>query len=200
MMVKPRLLLCALGFVLVATGLSQYVEDSIDVGGAWVGSLAYNSREEVLYGASNDGVFFVISCDSNRIIASQQLSGAFMLAYDSIDNKAWCSYYGPEQDSLAVIDGKTHAIVKEMEMPGATMPVWDGASGRLYVTCQTTGSVAVLDAKTDSLLTYIPVGATPLKMYLNSFRRKLSAGDCRSSRARHGRVLCGGSPGNEFPG
>ena len=152
---------------------AQWVEDSVQVPGSWVGSLAYNNREDVLYGASEDGSVFAIDCGDNSVIASHPLSGAFVLAYDSTDNKAWCSYYGPGQDSLAVIDGATHTIVRRMEMPGSTTPVWDPVSDRVYVSCQTTYKVAVLDCGTDSLLCYIPVGVCPIKMYMNTLRRKL---------------------------
>jgi YVTN family beta-propeller protein len=156
------------------TMLGQFVEDSIDVGGAWVGSLAYNSREDVIYGGCEQaGIFFAISCDSNRVVSRQQLSGAFIFTYDSLDNKAYASYYGSSGDSLAVIDGATHRIIRRMEMPGATMPVWDPVSDRVYVSCQNAARVAVVDCRSDSLLTYIDVGWTPLKMYLNTLRRKL---------------------------
>ena len=158
----------------IAAGMCQYVEDSVDVGGAWVGSLVYNSREDVIYGESeSQGILFAISCDDNGIIATHQLMGALELVYDSADNKAWCSYDGPEQESLAVIDGSTHSIVKRIEMPGATIPVWDAVSDRVYVSCQTTNKVAVVDCATDSLLMYISVGACPMKMYINTLRRKL---------------------------
>jgi YVTN family beta-propeller protein len=170
-LLKAALLLCCL---FVATGRSQYVEDSIDVGGSWVGSLAYNSREDVIYGESeSQGTLFAISCDDNSIIATHQLMGALELVYDSTNNKAWCSYDGPGQESLAVIDGATHSIVKRLEMPGATIPVWDPVSGRVYVSCQSTNSVAVLDCASDSILRYIPVGACPIKMYINTRRHKL---------------------------
>jgi YVTN family beta-propeller protein len=155
----PAVCLC----LLAGTAYPQYVEDSIQVPGAWVGSLVYNSREDVVYGASEDGYVFAIGCSDNRIIASLEVKWALGLAYDSTDNKAWCSYYGREQESLAVIDGATHA----------TMPVWDRVTDRVYVSCQTTNRVAVLDGKTDSLLCYIPVGACPIKMCINTMRRKL---------------------------
>jgi YVTN family beta-propeller protein len=163
-----------MGCLLAATGRAQYVEDSIDVGAGWVGSLAYNSREDVIYGESeSQGILFAISCDDNSLVAAHQLMGALELVYDSADNKAWCSYDGLGQESLAVIDGATHSIVKRIEMPGATIPVWDVVSDRVYVSCQRTNSVAVVDAKSDSLLTYVPVGACPIKMYINTLRRKL---------------------------
>jgi YVTN family beta-propeller protein len=162
-------------FLTVAAGrvYPQWVEDSIEVPGAWVGSLVYNSREDVIYGASEQGFFFAISAESNRVISQYPLRGAFKVCYDSLDNKAYASYYGSGQDSLAVIDGTSHQVVKRMEMPGATMPVWDPVSDRVYVSCQSTNSVAVVDCATDSILMYISVGACPMKMYINSLRRKL---------------------------
>jgi len=165
------LLLCCL---IVATSHAQYVEDSIDVGAGWVGSLAYNSREDVLYGRCQQaGIFFAISCDSNRVINSFPLSRPRQMTYDSADNKAYCPYEGADGESLAVIDGRTHSLVKRIGMPGATTAVWDPVSDRVYVSCQSTNKVAVVDCATDSILKYIPVGACPIKLYLNTTGRKL---------------------------
>jgi YVTN family beta-propeller protein len=167
------LLACCL---IVASARAQYVEDSIDVGGAWVGGLAYNSREDVIYGASEDGVFFAISCDSNRVIARFPLYGASWVCYDSLDNKAFCTYHDYQwNDSLLVVDGTTHSRVKAISIPGATIAVWDPVLDRVYVSCQNSAQVAVVDARTDSLLTYISVGATPIKLYINTLRQKLYA-------------------------
>ena len=161
-------------FLFVTVARAQYVEDSIDVGGAWVGSLAYNSREDVLYGRCQQAdIFFTISCDSNKVTSSFQLNRPRQMTYDSIDNKAYCPYEGAGEESLAVIDGETHTPVKRIGMPGATTAVWDPASDRIYVSCQSTNMVAVVDCATDSLLTYIPVGACPLKLYINTLRHKL---------------------------
>jgi YVTN family beta-propeller protein len=157
----------------VATGRSQYVEDSIDVGGARVGSLAYNSREDVLYGASESGVFFAISCDSDKVVESFPFQHAFAVTYDTTDNKAYCTSCSGESDSLLVVDGATHTRIKGLSMEGATTPVWDPISNRVYVSCQTMNRVAVVDCATDSLLTYIAVGACPIRMYLNTLRRRL---------------------------
>jgi len=166
-----------LAALLAALGMSyaQYVEDSIDVGGAWVGSLAYNSREDVLYGGCQAaGIFFAISCDSNKVIRSLALDWPRCLDYDSMDNKGYVAFKGAGEDSLAVIDGSTHLVVKKIKMPGgATMPVWDPISDRVYVSCQSDNVIAVVDCATDSLLMYIPVGACPMKMYINTLRRKL---------------------------
>ncbi len=158
----------------MATGTAQYVEDSIDVGARVVGSLAYNSREDVLYGASEDGVFLAISCDSNKLVESFPLQRAFKVDYDSTDNKAYCTFYNTQTgDSLLVVDGVTHTRVKSIPLEGANTPVWDPVSDRLYVSCYSTNAVAVVDCATDSVLMYIPVGACPMKMYINTLRRKL---------------------------
>ncbi len=160
--------------VLARAAHGQYVEDSIDVGAGWVGSLAYNSRADVVYGGCQlAGTFFAISCDSNKVVGSHALDWPRDVTYDSIDNRGYVAFAGAEEDSLAVIDGSTHQIVKKIEMPGATTPVWDSVSNRLYVSCQSTNKVAVVDCATDSLLEYISVGACPLGMYINTLRRKL---------------------------
>jgi YVTN family beta-propeller protein len=163
-------------FLIVAVGrvYPQWVEDSIDVPGAWVGSLVYNSREDILYGRSQSAnAFFAISCDSNKVVSSIHLSRPRYMTYSSIDNKVYCPYEGAEEESLAVIDGETHTFVRGIRMPGATTAVWDSVSDKVYVSCQTTGRVAVVDCRTDSLLKYIEVGWYPIKMYLNTLRRKL---------------------------
>jgi YVTN family beta-propeller protein len=154
---------------------AQYVEDSIDVGGMCVGRLAYNSREDVLYGTSGEeGLFFAISCDSDKVVSSFQLEYAFVVAYESSDNKAYCSFTCLQaDDSLLVVDGATHTRIKSIPMPGATLPVWDPVTDRMYVSCQTTDRVAVVDCAADSLLTYIAVGACPVSMYISTLRRKL---------------------------
>jgi YVTN family beta-propeller protein len=169
-----RLTLAAVCLAAAAGQVSaQTVEDSIQVPGAWVGSLAYNSREDELYGVSETGWFFVISCASNRVTAWYPLTGAFVVAYDSLDDKVYVTYHGTDVESLAVFDGPTHQVVKMLEMPGSTIPVWDPVSNRVYVSCQFSAQVAVVDCATDSLLMYIRVGACPLKMYLNTLRHKL---------------------------
>ena len=173
---RPRHYLVAallLGCLLVEIGRPQYVEDSVDVGGRWVGSLAYNPLANVVYGASEDGPFFALSCSTNSVVASFSLGHAYVVCYDSQDNKAYCTFTGSSADSLAVIDGQTHSRIKALPMSGSSVPVWDAVSNRVYVSCQTTNRVAVVDCATDSLLTYIPVGACPLKLYLNTLRRKL---------------------------
>jgi hypothetical protein len=61
---RPSLLATVAGLCLAAgTGRAQYVEDSIDVGGAWVGSLVYNSREDAVLGASAQGSPWSLTSD-----------------------------------------------------------------------------------------------------------------------------------------
>jgi YVTN family beta-propeller protein len=174
MKLSPGLLATVAALCIAAGAVrAQYVEDSIDIGGRLVGSLVYNSREDVLYGTAYYGGFFAISCDSNKVVRSLALSYPVAVAYDSVDNKAWCVYWPSDMESLAVIDGTTHSIMKKIGMPGALQPVWDPVSNRVYVSCDMTNSVAVVDCVTDSVLAYIPVGAEPESMYINTLRRKL---------------------------
>jgi len=160
--------------IAAGAGQGQYVEDSIQGPGAWVGSLVYVPEQDEVWGSSRSAsTVFAISCDSNRIVATIPVHWAGKLAYDSIDGKLYCEYYGPGQESLAVISVSTRQVVRRLEMPGSSVPVWDAASNRVYVSCQATNSVAVVDCATDSLLTYIPVGDCPIKLYINTLRRKL---------------------------
>jgi hypothetical protein len=69
----PVILLLALA---ATAGQAQHVEDSVDVGGAWVGSLAYNSQADVVYGASEDGFVFAIDCATNELVATIPGGGA----------------------------------------------------------------------------------------------------------------------------
>jgi YVTN family beta-propeller protein len=153
---------------------AQYVADSIQVPGAWVGNLVYNNREDVIYGASaSSGWFFALSCGSKTVVSSFALGQAYRVCYDSIDNKAYCTATGTYGDSLSIIDGRTHRLIKALPMAGSMVPVWDPVSDRLYVSCVLNNSVAVIDCATDSLLCNIPVGRYPLKMYVNTLWRKL---------------------------
>jgi large repetitive protein len=170
---RPGLMATVAALCIAAgTAWAQYVEDSIDVGGSGVGSLAYNSREDVLYGAAYYGGFFAISCDSNRLIKSFSMRYPSEVAYDSVDNKAYCIQ--DSMNSLVVVDGETHSRIKSLPVyGGATIPVWDAVANRLYVSCQDTNEIAVVDCATDSVLTSIAVRACPLRMYINTLRRKL---------------------------
>ena len=103
----PALLLLAL----ILDAQAQTVEDSIDVGGAWIGAMAYNSSAGVVYGGSQSGDFlFAIDCSSNRVISRVDVYFPRYWAYDSIDNKAYLSHRGRggECDSVLVLNGATH--------------------------------------------------------------------------------------------
>ncbi len=162
---------------LLAGGVSYgqpYVEDSIDVAGRAVGSLALNSRANVVYGGSQEaGIFFAISADSNKLVARWPLARPRDLCYDSTDNKCYVAHCGEWEDYLAVIDGNTHSYLRGIEMPGATMPVWDPVSNRVFVTSQTLNQVFVVDCSTDSIVARIPVGDCPIRAYLGRPGRKL---------------------------
>ena len=159
----------ALLVLLAATGYGQWVEDSIDVGKAWVGSLAYNPLMDVVYGVSEKGVFFAIDCATNRVIESWPDVGASKVTYNSTDHK----FYFIAGDAILVGDGRTHQVIKTIPLEGATVPVWDSVQNRLYVSCRDRNRVAVFDCAQDTLICEIPVGRYPIKMYLNSRHQKL---------------------------
>jgi DNA-binding beta-propeller fold protein YncE len=153
----------------------QYVEDSIDVGGSWVGSMAYNSREDVVYGASETGrLVFAIDCATNRVISRVPVQYPLNVVYDSLDNKAYVTVYNYETcDSVLVIDGSTHERLRMIPVRGATNLVWDRIFNRVYVSCDLQWDVKVIDCRTDSVIATIRTGDGPLTMHINPRRRKL---------------------------
>jgi YVTN family beta-propeller protein len=161
--------------LLNATARGQpYVEDSIDVGGAWVGSMCYSTVADVVYGASEQpGIIFAISCSTNRVVSSIVVHGPLCVAYDPTENKAYCSAYNDVLDSVLVIDGATHTRLRAIPLDWATELVWDSTGDKLYVSRVEENLVSVIDCRTDSVVCHIAVGAGPLKMHLNTRHRKL---------------------------
>jgi YVTN family beta-propeller protein len=163
----PLLLLA----LLAATARGQWVEDSIDVSGAWVGSLCYNAAADVVYGATSSGDrVFAIACSSNAVVSSFWAQAPSVVCYDPTDNKAYCTR---NDQGVVVMDGNTHRRVREIPVDEATFPVWDAASDRLYVSCMNNNEVAVIDCQTDSVIAAIHVPDDPGRMYVNPLRRKL---------------------------
>jgi len=161
--------------LLTATARGQpYVEDSIDVGGAWVGSMCYNSRADVIYGrCQTAGLFWAIACSTNQVVSSFYVPTPRIMVYDSLDNKAYCTFTTGEADSVLVVDGSTHRRLRAIELEWAATPVWDPVDNRVWVSCTEANEVACIDCRTDSIICHIAVGAGPLKMHLNTRRRKL---------------------------
>ncbi|MBM3315344.1 hypothetical protein FJY71_05840, partial [candidate division WOR-3 bacterium] len=155
--------------LLAATAAGQWVEDSIDVSGAWVYSLCYNSTADVVYGAGESRVF-AIACSSNAVVSSFWAQSPFDVCYDSTDNKAYCTR---NAQGVVVIDGNTHQRLRELPLDEAAVPVWDAATDRLYVSCMNNNEVAVIDCRTDSVVATIHVPDDPGRMYVNPLRRKL---------------------------
>jgi YVTN family beta-propeller protein len=168
---RAILLLTALGAFSSARG--QYVEDSIDVGGNFVGSMAYNPYADVVYGRSNTGDFvFAIDCATNTVIGSIPVDYPLYMAFSAVSNKLYCPFtYG--RDSVLIVDGATHQRLRAIRVRGANMAVWDSASNRVCVSCDDQWDVKVIDCVTDSVIATIRVGDGPLKMHINTRRRKL---------------------------
>jgi YVTN family beta-propeller protein len=146
----------------------------MDCGGAWVGSLCYNSRAGVVYGASEDGVCFAISCDSNKVIAQIPARGALSVCYDSLDNKAYCvTQGGSSSDSVLVINGSTHTRIGAIPVWWAAQAIWNPDNDRVYVSMGDEDSVAVIDCRADTVLCKVAVGAWPAGLTLNRRHQKL---------------------------
>ena len=114
----PKAAIPALLLLTLTLGVqAQYVLDSIDVGGRFVGSLCYNSRSDVVYGNSESGgFFFAIDCSTNEVISSISLRYPLRVVYNATGNKAYCSYYNYELDSVLVVDGSTHQRIKAIPL------------------------------------------------------------------------------------
>ncbi len=157
-----------------SAGRSQpYVEDSINVYHAWVGSLCYNSAEDVVYGASSQGGVFAIDCSRNMIISQVAAYHPLRVIYNPTSNKAYASVLNNYIDSVLVIDGATHERLKMIPLLWATELVWDSVDNRVWVSCQGTNEVACIDCATDSVIARVAVGDCPLKLYVNTRHRKL---------------------------
>ena len=171
-----RRCLLLLGLALSAgVGIGQEVIDSVDVGGWNVAGLTYNSRAGVVYGRTlYAGSFFALDCSTNQIVSRIPLWAPNSVAFSVTSEKAYCTFYaGQGEDSVLVVDGNTHSRLRAIPMPGATWPIWDSVSNRLYVNCYVENQVAVLDCRTDSVITYIELRGEPVGQTINPRHRKL---------------------------
>jgi YVTN family beta-propeller protein len=159
--------------VVAGVGRGQFVEDSVWIGWPQVRSLAYNSNHGVVYGASGEGLFFAIDCRELVGCGGGYPQAAYEVAYSVTQDKGYCTYGLDGDESLLVVDGRTHSTIRVVRIPGAGFLLWDPDVNRLYVSCRDFNDVAVLDCANDSIITRIPVGAFPLGMTLNRPHRKL---------------------------
>ncbi|MBM3324024.1 hypothetical protein FJY69_11205, partial [candidate division WOR-3 bacterium] len=175
---KFLLALLAVGLTAGAGVAQPYVEDSVDVGGPWVGSLAYNSQADVVYGACwYDSLLFALDCGSLQVIST--VYGPMFpgqVVYDATDNKAYCPFpLAPPYfaESLLVVDGNTHTRAGAIRLSGTADLVWSPELNRLYVTFGQSDTVAVLDCRADTVVARIGVGAEPRRPCLNRTEGKL---------------------------
>ncbi len=160
--------------LVVATGMCQYVEDSVRVCGVAVGSLVHNSSAGVIYGCSEQAdSCFTISCASNQVIARFGVSIPMYLAYNSLDNRAYLTQRTEGYDSVVVISGTTHQRIAAIPLLEALRPVWNPDNDRLYVSMDEENRVAVIDCHTNTVLCEIPVGQGPNGLVLNRPHQKL---------------------------
>jgi YVTN family beta-propeller protein len=171
---KPsRVIILALGLgLMVSLAPAQWIEDSVFVGVSSVYTIAYNPTADVVYGVGYHA-FYVIDCATNQLVVSIPSGGyGLSVAYDSIDNKAYCSFSAYDSN-LMVVDGTTHSRIRTLTLDRPDFLVWDPDHDRLYACQPDDNRVAVIDCRTDSLLTRIHVGVNPDLLYLNRPQHKL---------------------------
>lgn len=168
--------LAALAFaaVVVAAAHAQHVEDSVDVGGAWVGSLVHNPVGNFIHGRSwSAGSVFTIDCSTGRLVALVQVPEPKFLAFDSLDNKYYCPFGPAGAESVLVGCGTSGRQLRAVALRGAKYALWDRTTDRLYVSCDMEWCVGVIDCRADTVLGIIRVGDGPLRMDLDARRRRL---------------------------
>ena len=162
-----------LALLLASPAEAQWVEDSIDVGGAWVGDMVYNAESDVVYGCSNSGDFvFAISCATNQVVSQVAAFYAGGLAYSSTSRKLYCSF-GYPGDSVLVVSGVTHQRLKAIPLSEANQMVWDSVNNCVYVSRTDDDAVSVIDCATDLVVDSIPTDYGPVNMHLNALHHKL---------------------------
>src|SRR3954467_11817360 len=118
-------------------------------------------------------VVLLVGCDRGN--SSFGPSSSSTIALTSDDRALWV--VNPDADSVTVIDPATRAVAAEIAL-GPT-PSVDGAGrfeppikpralailpndSKVYVAGQTANAIFVVDAKTQAVVTSIPVGAAPV--------------------------------------
>jgi YVTN family beta-propeller protein len=145
----------------------------VDCGAPGVGSLCYNARAGVVYGATQYGPFFAISAESNKVVSSTPFDFPIWVVFDSLDNKAYCFVRTPDYDTLMVMDGTTHSRIGQIPLEWADRGVWDPDNDRLYVGMGELDKIAVIDCRGDTVVAKIHVGQYPMGITLNRQHQKL---------------------------
>jgi len=149
---------------------AQYLEDSIYVG-CGTSYLEYNLRRKEVWGAYNayPGRYFALICSTNQAYAGSQLPEPSCVACDSIDGKAYVSFY----DSVAMLTKANQGVKKRIGLSSAGDLAWDPVSNCLFVACDEDDKVAVMDCHTDSIVGYITTDLEPFRLDLNMTGRRL---------------------------
>jgi YVTN family beta-propeller protein len=99
--------------------------------------------------------------DSMRLIDTIRFSGDYVYLAgvgDTLRSKIYCfscAYSEPWRDSLCVIDGNTHSVVKRLHVEGGIGAVWNARMSRLYF--RHADSLCVFSTTQDTFLRGIPL-------------------------------------------
>jgi DNA-binding beta-propeller fold protein YncE len=116
---------------------------------------------------------FAIDCATNRLVSLTQVEQPKYIAVDSLDNKVYCPFGPAGAESVLVLRSRTDQRIASIPMNGAKYSLWDRVTDRMYVSCDMQWNVGVIDCRTDSVIAAVRVGDGPMKMALDSRRRKL---------------------------
>jgi DNA-binding beta-propeller fold protein YncE len=156
-----------------AVGRAQYVEDSVPAS-AWVGDMVYNARWDAVVGVGEVGnSMFGISCERNEVWAAVYVERPLRLAFNSSQNKVYCTRGDGWDDYVRVTDGLQLHYITEFPLTGALDLVWDSVDNRVLVACQEEERIAVIDCNSDSIIGYIHVPGDPSYLELNTLHHKL---------------------------
>ena len=122
------------------------------------------------WAGDGDSTVKAVDLRTKKIIASISTGGkkrADEVAYDARDHLLIAVNNADDPPFVTFISTRTHQVVGRLELKrasdGAEQPVWDPASGLLYISIpslddvKSRGAVAVIDPRTRKLLRFMPV-------------------------------------------
>jgi YVTN family beta-propeller protein len=119
----------------------------------------------VLDGATNTIIDTIPPLDPDR-------HGALSIAINPTTNRLYLPHF--ETDSVAVLDGTTHAVLATVPVGGFPSSVAvNSTTDRVYVTNARDGTLSVLDGPTNTTLATVPVGARPFYVATNPITNRV---------------------------
>ncbi len=132
-------------------------------------SLLYSATLDRLWcGDGKVGRLVTIDCRTERVLAEVELGGTGWrwegLCFDSLGRKLYCA--NMEDSMLAAVDAESGSLISRLKLPGAPGSMcFDSQDRKLYcAVCWKPARLAVIDARTDSLVRTIPLGDEDIRV------------------------------------